>query len=150
MLSSFLSSMIMADNVVVTLSEDDGTFCVRQHVCTSQDKTLHFGPLQTTLGQLFLDGWFLQCHGRVIDRSVKMSLQHTTKMDRYKVRKVNCYHSAVSLCDLVPDDMQYIQKYCSKDTDPMLALMLKFPVKKTVKPTLIGNSTLGEYLYPMN
>jgi hypothetical protein len=137
---------------------DDGSFIIQQCIRGPNDKTISFGPLSTTLSELFAMGFILQVIGWKSNRSHKLKL--VREHEQYKLAKIPAYsldrHQDLSIWvkdSVKPQFEPYtverkpkeIIKEVRIETDPFEELMLRYPVRrKAVR--FVGNQTLEQYV----
>jgi len=140
---------------------DDGSFTIRQMNPGVLDKIIRFGPLQTTISELFAMGFILQIEGWVSKRN--QTLRLIRGHEQYKVARIPT-HSLSSCQDLtqfIRDraaphiepikekvETPHIQEVIREvfiEQDPLEQLLLRYPIRR--KPIeFVGNQTLPEYV----
>lgn len=125
---------------------DDGSFTVTQHTPGSFDKILSFGPLSTTLNQLFKQGFFLFIDGWRKHRN--QNLYITKEAERYKVARISTadLDRYADLTHWIKPNMRpHVELSIAAIPDPFETLMAKYP--KRIKPVeFVGNQTLKQYV----
>ena len=134
---------------------EDGSFSVVEDSCPVYCKTttVKFGPLSTTLGDLYSSGFRLECHGkkaRSLSRG-KIYLVRKVTSERYivaKVRLSDVLGEEYSLADFILDGAQLIQRGAGRvntiylKPNPWDELLSKYTTSK--REVMIGNKTLKE------
>lgn len=144
---------------------DDGSFIVRQLNAGILDKTLRFGPLTTSLNQLYAMGFTLiiesfthrKKHSLVLRRreeEYKLATIYSRDLNKYddltlhvKDQSNPDYKSSLARANKQEPRIiiQEVIKEIKVETDPFDELMLMYPV--TRKPVeFIGNQTIKEYV----
>ena len=130
---------------------DDNSFFICQRVLpeNAKSKSLEFGPLSATLGDLFRCGWFMAGNGFTGGRYITIRLRHNDRPDEYRLfkhRQCDLFRLS-DMSHLVRDGRQVLYKGSYREIDPMTSLMMKYPVAKKRRPVMmVGNQTLSEFL----
>ena len=146
----YLSSLDLSPLISVQVDEYDRTFRFWQERLTD-DRTLHFGPVDARLSDLMWDGWTLEASGFLHDRFATVRLEHRKRADRYKLFKLNLNSSIgdppTDLIGLIRDGRQMIKMASlTPERDPFETLKRRFPIIPQRKTAMIGNMTVAEFL----
>ncbi len=129
----------------------------------NRNKVIRFGPLPTTLGDMWSLGYTLECSFTARElkysRGAKIHLVNFKDRSRYKIRKINpidIIRNNTPLSDFVKDGSQLMHCMSSiakrpepiEPKDPFDALLEKYPRSRKEK-VMIGNQTLEEYIRGM-
>ena len=150
---------------------DDGSFIIQQNTQGIHNKTIRFGPLETTLKDLLVMGFVLcvesfahrKKHSLILRRGkevYKLKTLTTDELNRYPdmfshVRDgitldhhVNNGKDEVETSEpkvIIKQVVKEVIKEVRIETDPFEELMLRYPVVR--KPVeFVGNQTIGEYV----
>lgn len=132
----------------------DNDCVATQHHLSAVDAnpTLFFGPLSTTLSDMFARGY----HLRAICYKVGRRHQYSEKVHLVKGREKwlvgsvpRSWFSApkdLLLSDMIRDGKQLFNKASYDVRDPLEQLLLAYPTKRKKTPVMVGNMTLREYV----
>ncbi len=151
---------------------DDGSFIVRQLNAGVLDKVIRFGPLTTTINQLYAMGFTLSIesfthrkkHSLVLRRDkeeYKLATIFTSDLAKYEDLTMHVrdqsepdYRSSMASAKeetkqephvIIREVEKEVIKEIRIETDPFEELMLRYPVtRKSVE--FVGNQTISEYV----
>lgn len=126
------------------ITEDDS--CLIQHE-PGVDKTLKFGPLETTIYDLYDKGWKLKCS---IPRKYRLKKRFKIHLycgsEVYKVGSLpkDYANTVTDFASFIKDGSKVSYGQHIKETFSWDILHKKYPRKK--KPPMIGNQSLREFV----
>lgn len=121
-------------------------------------KKLVFGPLTTTLGDLYDDDWYLSASYTKYQLSFHRKTKiHITKdiddgyrVERYKLGTINTMivNSCTNMVPILHSVMNvnFGRSYIDRSEDPFKRIFDKYPRSYDDAEMMIGNQTLSEYL----
>lgn len=135
----------------IKVFEDNSFLIIQNYVHPNTDKTIRFGPLSTTLTELFQKGYVLRLDSYIGRSFHKIYLVYSNDInERYFIAKIKneqfIENRGISLSCYVKEGTS--PKSChthSANVDYFTELQKKYPVK-TKKIANIGNQTILEYV----
>lgn len=137
---------------LVTRTEYEDCIILRQNDIGMRDKTIFFGPLSTSLSDLFYDGFALEVV--VVRRDLRRGLKRKSKLRLRHGRERYMIGRFLSRDLLESDDLTGFVREMKNllqvpdlpvpDDDPLDLLLQKYP--KKIQGIMIGNQTLKEFL----
>jgi hypothetical protein len=138
---------------MIIQESEDGDFYIKdsdnKHLIKFFNPTLKFGPLETTLFQLFENGFYLEVGGFASPR-VRYKLRLTRGRESYLLGRITLEEikQADSLSEFVVHGFRPILRLDRMDQqleNPWKRLLAKYPAPKKPEP-MIGNRTLSEVI----
>lgn len=135
---------------------DDGSYIISQYQSKKYgDVQLYFGPLSTSLDQLFYMGWHLEIHAFNHQKFATLRLVNDKKRESFKIAKtyVEDFIKTPDLGIFVKNNKNYLLAKVSEfkkvemtkiQEEPLDVLKKIYPFKKPNQ--MVGNLTLPEYV----